>query len=133
MSADLRHEKNNSLIEPSSFLFEHDLFGKPDSTHRVKARGQAFPDHALVSVEKVVEVVEADDADEDQIDGNDVIEEPRHDEDQDAGDKRDQRRDVGRRDDHDLNFWLTYSVGTNATPTPEKPGSYPTRELGARF
>jgi len=22
------------------------LFGKPDSTHRVKARGQAFPDHA---------------------------------------------------------------------------------------
>jgi len=23
------------------------LFGKPDSTHRVKARGQAFPDHAL--------------------------------------------------------------------------------------
>ena len=24
------------------------LFGKPDSTHRVKARGQAFPDHALV-------------------------------------------------------------------------------------
>jgi hypothetical protein len=30
----------------SSFLFEHDLFGKPDSTRRVKARGQAFPDHA---------------------------------------------------------------------------------------
>jgi hypothetical protein len=31
----------------SSFLFEHDLFGKPDSTYRLKARGQAFPDHAL--------------------------------------------------------------------------------------
>jgi hypothetical protein len=26
---------------------EHDLFGKPVSTHRVKVRGQAFPDHAL--------------------------------------------------------------------------------------
>jgi hypothetical protein len=83
---------------------EHDLFGKPASTHRVKARGQAFPDHALGSVEKVMEVVEANDADEDQIDGNDVVEEPRHDEDQDAGDKCDQRRNVGRRDDHDLNL-----------------------------
>src|ERR1700722_17801992 len=51
-----------------------------------------------------MEVVETDDADEDQIDGNDVIEEPRHDEDQDAGDKCDQRRDVGRGDDHDLNL-----------------------------
>jgi hypothetical protein len=25
------------------------LFGKPDSTRRAKARGQAFPDHALVT------------------------------------------------------------------------------------
>jgi hypothetical protein len=40
----------------SRFLFEHDPSGqarghafrkKPDTTHRVKARGQAFPDHAL--------------------------------------------------------------------------------------
>ena len=46
---------------------------------------------------------------------------------------RDQRRDMGRGDDHDLTFWLNYAVGTNATPTPEKPGSYTTRELGARF
>jgi hypothetical protein len=29
-------------------LFEHDLFGKPVSTHRVVARGHAFPDHAPV-------------------------------------------------------------------------------------
>src|SRR5262249_18101692 len=28
------------------FSFEHDLSGKPVSTHRVDARGQAFPDHA---------------------------------------------------------------------------------------
>jgi hypothetical protein len=28
-------------------LVEHDLSGKPVSTHRVKARGHAFPDHAL--------------------------------------------------------------------------------------
>jgi len=28
-------------------LFEHDLFGKPVPTHRVVARGHAFPDHAL--------------------------------------------------------------------------------------
>jgi hypothetical protein len=28
-------------------VVKHDLFGKPVSTHRVKARGHAFPDHAL--------------------------------------------------------------------------------------
>jgi hypothetical protein len=27
----------------SSFLFEHVLFGKPESTHRIKVRGHAFP------------------------------------------------------------------------------------------
>ena len=32
-----------------AFLFEHDLFGKPVSTHRVEARGRAFPDHALAA------------------------------------------------------------------------------------
>ena len=26
------------------------LFGKAESTHRVKARGQAFPDHALMTL-----------------------------------------------------------------------------------
>jgi hypothetical protein len=36
----------------SSFLFEHDLFGKLDSTRRVNARGQAFPDHASSSTLK---------------------------------------------------------------------------------
>jgi hypothetical protein len=33
----------------SSLCFEHDLFEKPVSTHRVVARGHAFPDHALVA------------------------------------------------------------------------------------
>ena len=113
----------------------HDLFfGKSASTHRVEARGQAFPDHALVSVEKVVEVIEADDTDEDQIDGNDVIEEPRHDEDQDAGDKRDQRRDVGRRDDHDLNLLVDlFGWDECDADTGKARQLYATRELGARF
>jgi hypothetical protein len=31
----------------SRSLAEHDLFGKPAPTYRVKARGHAFPDHAL--------------------------------------------------------------------------------------
>jgi hypothetical protein len=43
--------ERKDLISDSSFrsgiLFAHDLFGKPVSTHRVEARGQAFPDHAL--------------------------------------------------------------------------------------
>jgi hypothetical protein len=34
-----------------ALLFEHDLFGKPVSTHRVVARGHAFPDHALDDME----------------------------------------------------------------------------------
>jgi hypothetical protein len=56
---------------------------------------------ALIPIEKVVDVVEADDADKNQIDGDDEVEQPRHDEDQDAGNKRDQRREMGRGDDHD--------------------------------
>jgi hypothetical protein len=55
---------------------------------------------ALIPIEKVVDVVEADDADKNQIDGDDEVEQPRHDEDQDAGNKRDQRREMGRGDDH---------------------------------
>jgi dTDP-4-dehydrorhamnose reductase len=35
----------------SASLFEHDLFRKPASTHRVEARGQAFRDHAQVLLE----------------------------------------------------------------------------------
>jgi hypothetical protein len=55
---------------------------------------------ALIPIEKVVDVVEADDADKNQIDGNDEVEQPRHDEDQDTGNERDQRREMGRGDDH---------------------------------
>jgi len=43
----IRLESDHDLI----LLFEHDLFGKPVPTHRVVARGHAFPDHAL-AVEK---------------------------------------------------------------------------------
>src|SRR6266851_5026411 len=32
---------------PSNYHFAHDLVGNPGSTHRVVARGHAFPDHAL--------------------------------------------------------------------------------------
>src|SRR6202521_6046231 len=36
-------ESDHDLVS----LFEHDLFGKPVPTHRVVARGHAFPDHAV--------------------------------------------------------------------------------------
>src|SRR5712672_4001239 len=35
------------IVIPLYLFFEHDLFGKPVPTHRVVARGHAFPDHAL--------------------------------------------------------------------------------------
>jgi hypothetical protein len=61
---------------------------------------------SLVPVEEVMDVVEADEANENQIDGDDVVEEPRHDQNQDAGNKRDKRRDMGSGDDHDLSFYV---------------------------
>jgi hypothetical protein len=35
-------------VSRSRSLMEHDLFGKLVSTHRVKARGQAFPDQIML-------------------------------------------------------------------------------------
>jgi hypothetical protein len=57
---------------------------------------------ALMPVDEVMDVVEAHQADEDEIDGDDIVEEPRHDQDQDAGNDSDKRRDMGSSDDHDF-------------------------------
>jgi hypothetical protein len=53
-------------------------------------------------VDEMVDAVEADQPDKNEVDGNDVIEQPRHDQNQDAGDKGDERRDMGSGDDHDF-------------------------------
>jgi hypothetical protein len=53
-------------------------------------------------VDEMVDAVEADQPDKNEVDGNDVIEQPRHDQNQDARDKGDERRDMGSGDDHDF-------------------------------
>jgi hypothetical protein len=53
-------------------------------------------------VDEMVDAVEADQPDKNEVDGNDVIEQPRHDQNQDAGDKGDEWRDMGSGDDHDF-------------------------------
>src|SRR6202048_3311102 len=46
-----------SSIVIALYLFvEHDLFGKPVTTHRVVARGHAFPDHALAPAHRPASV-----------------------------------------------------------------------------
>jgi hypothetical protein len=57
---------------------------------------------ALMPVDEVMDVIEADEADKDEIDGDNVVEKPRHDQDQDAGNDGDNRRDMGSGDDHDF-------------------------------
>src|SRR6266850_4993087 len=78
------HEKKNgpssrpNLISSRSiFLFEHDLFGKPVRTHRVVARGHAFPDPALAPLiqpsQNLVELFKVPVADVDGAPGVAVI------------------------------------------------------------
>src|SRR5262245_65648967 len=55
---------------------------------------------AAASAEEVIDAVEPGEADDDQVDGDDVVEQPRHEQDQNAGDERNQRCDVGDRDGH---------------------------------
>src|SRR5262249_51779077 len=82
---------------------------------------------ALIPIEEVVNVVEADDADKNQIDGDDEVEQPWHDEDQDAGNKRDQRREMGGGDDHDHEpFGWTIMRGERG-PLPQGSAAHATR------
>jgi hypothetical protein len=49
---------------------------------------------------EMVDGVESDQAYQDEVDGDDVAQQPRHDQDQDAGDKGDEWRDVSDGDNH---------------------------------
>jgi hypothetical protein len=55
-------------------------------------------------VDEMVDVIETDQTDKNEVDGDDVIEEPRHDQNQNAGNDGDKRRDMGSGDDHDFSF-----------------------------
>jgi hypothetical protein len=54
----------------------------------------------------VMDRVELDEADEDQIDRDNVVQEPRHDENEQAGDDGNDRRDMGGGNDHDFFLWV---------------------------
>jgi hypothetical protein len=54
----------------------------------------------ILSADEVVNVVEPDEADEDQVDRHDEVQQPRHDQDQDSGEKGNNRRNVGDGDGH---------------------------------
>jgi hypothetical protein len=54
------------------------------------------------SAEEVMDGVEPDQPFDDELDGDDDVEKPRHDQDENAGNERDDRRDFGGGDDHDL-------------------------------
>jgi hypothetical protein len=54
----------------------------------------------VLSADEMVNVIEADEADEDQVDRYDEVQQPRHDQDQDSGEKGDNRRDMSDGDGH---------------------------------
>jgi hypothetical protein len=60
----------------------------------------ATPERRSMPVDEMMDAIEPDQADEDEIDRDDIVEEPRHDQDQYAGNDGDERRDMGSGDDH---------------------------------
>src|SRR6266516_5445384 len=53
------------------------------------------------SADEMIDAVEADEADDDQVDGDDVVQQPRHEQDQNAGEEGNKRRDMGNGDGHE--------------------------------
>jgi hypothetical protein len=76
-----------------------------DHPPRAVARAQ-IASAAATSPNEVMDAVEARDADNDQVDCYDVIQQPREEQNQNAGNERNKRRDMRKRDGHrDLLGW----------------------------
>src|SRR3954465_11135828 len=58
------------------------------------------------SAHEVINTVEAHQTDHDQVDRNDEVEQPRHEEDQDAGNEGNDRRDMGNGQRHGRLSWV---------------------------
>jgi hypothetical protein len=56
----------------------------------------------MTLVEEVINPIEPGQPDNNEIDGDDVVEQPRYQQDQNTGNERDQRCDMGGGDDHRL-------------------------------
>ena len=61
--------------------------------------------HDLMPVDEMMNAVEFDHADENEIDRDDVVEQPWHDQNQDTGKDGDPRCEMCSGDDHDLNLF----------------------------
>ena len=83
-------------------------------------------------IDEMMDVIEADQSDEDKVDGNDVIEKPRHDQNEYSGNEGDKRRDMGGGDDHGFSSGWGACDGDKMEGgvKPDGPGSRRTREGG---
>ena len=66
----------------------------------------------------MVDAVEPDQACQDEVDGDDVVQQPRHDQDQNAGDKGDERRYVSDGEDQFKTPGMLRMIGFATIDTP---------------
>jgi hypothetical protein len=98
-----RFSKSMSRKSMPSGLTRRVASGFPNETSAHAAADRSVP------VEEVMHAVQPHDADENEVDRDDIIQQPRYDQNQDAGEERDQGRDVGSGDDHDPNLLVDLS------------------------
>jgi hypothetical protein len=67
----------------------------------VRRRGECHGERGRRSVDEMVDSVQSDESGNDKVDGNDVIQQARQNQDQDACDKRNDRRKMFGSEDHD--------------------------------
>ena len=91
--------------------------------------------HRLMPVDEMMNAVEFDHADKNEINGDDVVEQPRHDQNQDAGKDGDPRSKMRSGDDHDFEpFGWAMRLGTNGTAIRKKSRQHTQNaQRGARF
>src|SRR5512133_2583000 len=65
------------------------------------ARAQFGRPAAGASADEVIETVQSNEADDDEVDGDNVVQQSRHEQNQNAGDEGNQRRDMGNGNGHD--------------------------------
>jgi hypothetical protein len=91
-------------------IFERDLV-MTSCIGDFRLRWQFPAEEATCLAEEMMDGVEPDQPFDDQIDGDDDVEKPRHDQNENAGNERDDRRDFGGGDDHDLpRRWIDLSA-----------------------
>src|SRR6476646_11715440 len=79
------------------------------------AGARAHGEAAALSANEVMDTIEPDDADDDQVDCHHVIQQPRHEQDQHAGNEGNHRRDMGKGNGHwDLLRWQSMLMTTSA-------------------